>query len=142
MGMINTITGGITLLLAAIAGISLLVGGVGIMNIMYVSVLERTYEIGLRKSVGATSKNILWQFLWEAIFLTFLGGLVGVILGTIFSYLAFAAARSFCYDWNFQFSWTGLILGVSFSVITGLIFGVYPAKRAASMSPVEALRYE
>ncbi len=142
MGMINTVTGGITLLLAAIAGISLLVGGVGIMNIMYVSVLERTYEIGLRKSVGATSKNILWQFLWEAIFLTFLGGLVGVILGTLFSYAAFAVAKNFGFDWGFNFSWTGLILGVTFSVATGLIFGVYPAKKAASLSPVEALRYE
>jgi putative ABC transport system permease protein len=142
MGMINTITGGITLLLAAIAGISLLVGGVGIMNIMYVSVLERTYEIGLRKSVGATSKNILWQFLWEAIFLTFLGGLVGVLIGTFFSYLALIVAKSFGYDWGFNFSWSGLILGVSFSVITGLIFGVYPARKAANMNPVEALRYE
>ncbi|OGG89690.1 hypothetical protein A3H03_02090 [Candidatus Kuenenbacteria bacterium RIFCSPLOWO2_12_FULL_42_13] len=142
MGMINVITGGITLLLAAIAGISLLVGGVGIMNIMYVSVLERTYEIGLRKSVGATKSNILWQFLWEAIFLTFMGGLIGVIIGTLVSFGAFFAAKSFGFDFGLKFSWPGLILGVGFSVITGLIFGVYPARRAANLDPVEALRYE
>jgi len=142
MGMINVITGGITLLLAAIAGISLLVGGVGIMNIMYVSVLERTYEIGLRKSVGATKSNILWQFLWEAIFLTFMGGLIGVIIGTLVSFWAFFAAKSFGFDFGLKFSWPGLILGVGFSVITGLIFGVYPARRAANLDPVEALRYE
>ena len=142
MGMINVITGGITLLLAAIAGISLLVGGVGIMNIMYVSVLERTYEIGLRKSVGATKSNILWQFLWEAIFLTFMGGLIGVIIGTLVSFGAFFAAKSFGFDFGLKFSWPGLILGVGFSVITGLFFGVYPARRAANLDPVEALRYE
>src|SRR3989338_2060742 len=142
MGMINVITGGIALLLAAIAGISLLVGGVGIMNIMYVSVLERTYEIGLRKSVGATKSNILWQFLWEAIFLTFMGGLIGVIIGTLVSFGAFFAAKSFGFDFGLKFSWPGLILGVGFSVITGLIFGVYPARRAANLDPVEALRYE
>jgi len=142
MGMINVITGGITLLLAAIAGISLLVGGVGIMNIMYVSVLERTYEIGLRKSVGATKSNILWQFLWEAIFLTFMGGLIGVIIGTLVSFGAFFAAKSFGFDFGLKFSWPGLILGVGFSVITGLIFGVYPARRAARLDPIEALRQE
>ena len=109
---------------------------------MYVSVLERTYEIGLRKSVGATKSNILWQFLWEAIFLTFMGGLIGVIIGTLVSFGAFFAAKSFGFDFGLKFSWPGLILGVGFSVITGLIFGVYPARRAANLDPVEALRYE
>ncbi|HOZ37090.1 MAG TPA: ABC transporter permease [bacterium] len=140
--MVNTLSDGITFLLVAIAAISLLVGGVGIMNVMYVSVSERTYEIGLRKAVGATSKNILWQFLWEAIFLTFLGGLIGVILGTFFSFTAYLLAKNFGFDWGFNFSFIGLILSVSFSVITGLVFGVYPARHAASLNPVEALRYE
>ncbi|OGF39794.1 hypothetical protein A2477_00830, partial [Candidatus Falkowbacteria bacterium RIFOXYC2_FULL_47_12] len=116
MGMLDVITGGITLLLMAIAGISLLVGGVGIMNIMYVSVTERTYEIGLRKAIGATGANILWQFLWEALFLTLTGGVIGVVLGEVFSIVAAFAARSFGLDWNFNLSLSGLVLGVSFSV--------------------------
>lgn len=142
MGMIDTITGGITLLLIAIAGISLLVGGVGIMNIMYVSVTERTNEIGLRKALGATNKNILWQFLWEAIFLTFLGGFVGVFLGTAISWLSVLIAKSYGFNLGFKFSLTGFVLGTGFSVVVGLIFGVYPAKKAADMDPVEALRQE
>ena len=142
MNMLNQITGGITLLLVAIAGISLLVGGVGIMNIMYVSVSERTYEIGLRKAIGATNSNILWQFLWEAVFLTFVGGLIGVILGSVFSFTLFLIASHFGFDFGFNFSWFGLILAVSFSVIVGLIFGIYPALKASKMEPVEALRHE
>ena len=140
MGMIDTITGGITLLLAAIAGISLLVGGVGIMNIMYVSVAERTYEIGLRKAVGATNSNIMYQFLWEAIFLTVLGGIIGIILGELISLLAMYGANAAGLNWGYSFSMGGVILGVTFSSATGLIFGLYPAKKAAEMEPVEALR--
>ena len=142
LAMINTISGGITLLLVAIAAISLVVGGVGIMNVMYVSVSERTYEIGLRKAVGATEKAILWQFLWEAIFLTFSGGLVGVTLGTLQSFAVTFAARYAGIDWGFQFSWGGVALAVCFSVVVGLIFGIYPARKASRMQPVEALRQE
>ncbi len=140
MGMMDAITGGISLLLIAIAGISLLVGGVGIMNVMYVSVTERTYEIGLRKAVGATNSSILWQFLWEALFLTFLSGVIGIILGELFSTLAALAARYAGLDWNFTFSIFGIILGVGFSMLVGLIFGIYPARKAALMEPVDALR--
>jgi putative ABC transport system permease protein len=142
MQMMNTVTGGITLLLLAIAGISLVVGGVGIMNIMYVSVSERTYEIGLRKAIGATERNILWQFIWEAIFLTFTGGVAGVTLGTLLSLISSLAAKSFGFDWGFNFSWSGVLLAVSFSVAVGLIFGVRPARHAASLQPVEAMRME
>ncbi|MDD5290009.1 MAG: ABC transporter permease [Patescibacteria group bacterium] len=142
MKMMNTVTGGITLLLMAIAGISLIVGGVGIMNIMYVSVSERTYEIGLRKAIGATSGNILWQFMWEAIFLTFMGGVVGVVFGTLLSFISALAAKSFGIDWGFNFSVPGLFLAVGFSVAVGLIFGVRPARHAASLEPVEAMRME
>jgi len=142
LGMLDAITGGITLLLMAIAGISLLVGGVGIMNIMYVSVTERTYEIGLRKAIGATGANILWQFLWEALFLTLTGGVIGVVLGEAFSIVAALAARSLGLDWNFTLSLSGLMLGVGFSVAVGLVFGIYPARKAAKMEPVEALRQE
>jgi len=105
-------------------------------------VTERTYEIGLRKAVGATNKNILWQFLWEAIFLTFLGGLIGVVLGTIFSFFGALAAASVGFNLGLNFSPVGFILGTGFSVLVGLIFGVYPARKAAAMDPVEALRQE
>lgn len=141
-GILDTITGGITLLLVAIAALSLLVGGIGIMNIMYVSVTERTYEIGLRKSLGASQSNILWQFLWEAIFLTFSGGLMGILLGTLFSLIASMIVEKFGFNWGFNFSWPGLILAFSFSVLVGLVFGLYPAKKAAQMEPVTALRHE
>jgi len=142
LSLLGNITGGINMLLLAIAAISLLVGGVGIMNIMYVSVSERTYEIGLRKALGATKQNILWQFLWEAVFLTILGGLLGVILGTLFSWLAAYGAQAAGFDWQFSPSFIGLVIAVGFSVLVGLIFGVYPAKKAAKMQPVEALRSE
>jgi putative ABC transport system permease protein len=142
MKMMNTVTGGITLLLMAIAGISLIVGGVGIMNIMYVSVSERTYEIGLRKAIGATSGNILWQFMWEAIFLTFTGGVVGVIFGMFLRFISSVIAKSAGFDWGFNFSVGGLFLAVGFSVAVGLIFGVRPARHAASLQPVEAMRHE
>ena len=139
MEMVGAITGGITLLLAAIAAISLLVGGVGIMNIMYVSVAERTYEIGLRKAVGATNSNILWQFLWEAVFLTITGGIIGIIIGELISLTAMYGANSSGLDWGYSFSVGGIILAVSFASLTGLIFGIYPAKKASEMEPVDAL---
>ena len=140
MEILGAITGGITLLLAAIAAISLLVGGVGIMNIMYVSVAERTYEIGLRKSVGATKSNILYQFLWEAVFLTLMGGIVGIIIGELISFLAMYGANYAGLNWGYTFSSFGIILGVGFASLTGLIFGIYPAKKAADLEPVDALR--
>lgn len=142
MDILGSITQAINMLLIAIAAISLLVGGVGIMNIMYVSVSERTYEIGLRKAIGATKYNILWQFLWEAVFLTFLGGLIGVTLGTLISILVSVGASLAGFDWPFSFSLLGLILAVGFSVLVGLVFGIYPARKAANMTPVEALRAE
>ncbi|MBU2575822.1 ABC transporter permease [Patescibacteria group bacterium] len=140
MEMVGSITGGITLLLAALAAISLLVGGVGIMNIMYVSVAERTYEIGLRKAVGATNNDIMWQFLWEAVFLTVTGGIVGIIIGEIISLGAMYGANVTGLDWGYTFSNFGIILGVGFSCATGLIFGIYPAKKAADLEPVDALQ--
>ncbi len=142
MGIMDQITGAVNLLLIAIAGISLLVGGVGIMNIMYVSVSERTYEIGLRKAIGATNSNIMWQFLWEAVFLTFVGGLIGVILGTLMTFVSMTAASYMGFDFGNVIKLSGIILGVVFSVIVGLIFGIYPARKAANMEPVEALRHE
>ncbi len=143
METVSTIMNILTLFLAAVAAISLIVGGVGIMNIMLVSVAERTREIGLRKAVGATEKDILFQFLLEAVTLTALGGLIGIILGTLFSFLASLALNRFWnLDWAFAFPVQAALLGIGVSAMVGLIFGLYPARQASRKSPIEALRYE
>ena len=140
---VGTITTALTLFLVAMASISLFVGGIGIMNIMLVSVTERTKEIGLRKSIGATNQDILTQFLIEAVVLTVLGGIIGIALGTG---LAFAIGqllvRFAAVAWPWSFPWTGALLGLSVSAAIGLVFGIYPARHASHKSPMEALRYE
>jgi len=136
----EAVFGAINLLLIAIASISLVVGGVGIMNIMYVSVTERTYEIGLRKALGATYKNILWQFLWEAVVITFFGAIVGFLIGVLLSYLISVVAASQGIGWTFLISPSSVILAGSVSFILGIVFGVFPAMTAAKLDPVTALR--
>ncbi len=143
MEQVGTIMSILTLFLAAVAAISLIVGGVGIMNIMLVSVTERTREIGLRKALGATEKNILFQFLLEAVALTAIGGIIGIILGTLFSFLTSLALSKFWnLDWTFTFPLQAALLGIGVSAFVGLIFGLYPARQASQKSPIEALRYE
>jgi putative ABC transport system permease protein len=143
MAMVNTIMNILTLFLAAVAAISLIVGGVGIMNIMLVSVTERTREIGLRKAIGATEKDILFQFLLEAVILTALGGIIGIILGTSLSFLTSLALTRFAnLNWPFNFPVQAAALGIGVSAFVGLIFGLYPARQASQKSPIEALRYE
>lgn len=127
----------ITLLLGNIAAISLLVGGIGIMNIMLVSVTERTREIGIRKALGATYANILLQFLIEAIVIGVTGGLIGIILGIASSYAISAVAK-----WNTVISVWSIAAAFGFSMLIGLFFGIYPARKAALLDPIEALRYE
>jgi putative ABC transport system permease protein len=140
---LSTITTSLTWFLIAMASISLFVGGIGIMNIMLVSVTERTREIGLRKALGATDRDILSQFLLEAVFLTAIGGMVGIILGTLFSYLiSFGLSVGLNVDWKFVFPLTGIVLGLFVSSLVGLVFGGYPARKASRKSPIEALRYE
>lgn len=137
--IVDTIFNTITLLLIALAGISLLVGGVGIMNIMYVSVSERTFEIGLRKAVGAKKSQILWQFLLEAIIVTLLGGIVGIILGFLISWLITLIAQQLNFNWSFILPIQSIIIAFGFCSAVGLIFGYYPAKTAAEMDVIKAL---
>jgi putative ABC transport system permease protein len=140
---LNTITSVLTIFLVAIASISLLVGGIGIMNIMLVSVTERTHEIGLRKAVGATSRHILRQFLLEAAILTSLGGILGTILALALSYLITFVARSqYQLNWPWHLPYFAILLGLGVSALIGLTFGIYPASQAAKKDPIEALRYE
>ena len=126
-----------TLLLAGIAAVSLLVGGIGIMNIMLVSVTERTREIGVRKALGATRWNILFQFLIEAVVLCLLGGAIGVALGT-----GGAELMNRTFNWTTKVAPQSIGLAFGFSAAVGLVFGVWPARRAATLDPIQALRYE
>ena len=130
-------TGIFTALIAGIAGISLIVGGIGVMNIMLVSVTERTREIGLRKALGATQKSIMMQFIIEAVLLCILGGLLGVFIGTLLLFI-FTSLN----DWIFYMPISAIIGSITFSALVGLFFGIWPAKRAAKLDPAVSLRYE
>ncbi len=135
--MMNSTSDMMTVLLACIAGISLLVGGIGIMNIMYVSVTERTREIGLRMSIGARGIDILSQFLIEAVIISVSGGIIGILLGVIASWMVNVIAR-----WPVYIQLYSVVLSFAVCTVTGIFFGWYPAKKAASLDPIEAIRYE
>lgn len=135
--MMNSTSDMMTVLLACIAGISLLVGGIGIMNIMYVSVTERTREIGLRMSIGARGIDILSQFLIEAVIISVSGGVIGILLGVIASWMVNAIAH-----WPVYIQLYSVVLSFAVCTVTGIFFGWYPAKKAASLDPIEAIRYE
>lgn len=142
LDMIITITDALKYFLIAMAAISLIVAGIGIMNIMLISVNERTKEIGLRKALGANNRHIIWQFLIEAITLTLIGGAGGIILGTVGSWLISLIVRRLGYNYEFIVSASSIILALSVSTLIGLIFGLYPARQASRLEPVEALSYE
>jgi putative ABC transport system permease protein len=133
----SSISGTLTLLLGGIASISLVVGGIGIMNIMLVSVRERTREIGIRKAIGARGRDILAQFLVEALTLSLLGGVIGIAIGLVVSALIASVA-----GWAFSVSVTTIGAAVLFSLAVGVVFGVWPARQAARLDPISALRYE
>lgn len=140
---LSVITDILTLFLVSVAAISLLVGGIGIMNIMLVSVTERTREIGLRKAIGATESDILKQFLFEAVILTSTGGIIGIALGGFASFVVSVILSNFVgLNWVFTFPVSAAILGFGISATVGVIFGLYPARQASKKSPMEALRYE
>jgi putative ABC transport system permease protein len=126
-----------TVLLAAVAGISLLVGGIGIMNIMIVSVTERTREIGLRMSIGARGKDIMTQFLIEAVIISVTGGILGILAGGIATWIISAVVH-----WPVEISATSVVLSFMVCTIIGVVFGFYPAAKASNLDPIEAIRYE
>ena len=135
--MANSVSQTMTLLLASIAGISLVVGGIGIMNIMLVSVTERIKEIGLRMAVGAKKQDVLLQFIIEAIFISVIGGIIGIIVGSVCTNILGNLMK-----WNTEITFWSVMLAVSFSCIIGIFFGWYPAKKAANLNLIDALRYE
>ena len=137
LSIFDTITSTLTIFLSAIAGIPLLVGGIGIMNIMLVSVTERTREIGIRKAVGAKRRDILGQFLLESLLLSLIGGAVGILVGWL---ITFGAARQL--DFSPALNFTTIALATGFSALVGIVFGLYPAWRASGLDPIDALRYE
>ncbi|HRN96182.1 MAG TPA: ABC transporter permease [Candidatus Levybacteria bacterium] len=137
LGTVQTITSLLTAMIAGISGISLVVGGVGVMNIMLVSVTERTREIGLLKAIGAKEKDILMQFLIEAVIMTLSGGVVGIVIGISGAYLISLVAGI-----PFVISIPAVLIAVGVSTLVGVAFGLYPARRAARLSPIDALRYE
>lgn len=135
--MMNSTSNMMTVLLACIAGISLLVGGIGIMNIMYVSVTERTREIGLRMSIGAKGIDILSQFLIEAVIISVTGGIIGILVGCIASWLV-----QFLVNWPTSVQLYSIVLSFVVCTVTGVFFGWYPARKASNLDPIEAIRYE
>ncbi|MBO4481923.1 MAG: ABC transporter permease [Bacteroidales bacterium] len=137
LSTVSSVTQLLTVLLAVIASISLIVGGIGIMNIMYVTVTERTKEIGLRMSIGAQNRDIMLQFLSESIILSLIGGVIGILFGLLLSYVA-----SHFLNWPYVVSQSAIAISFLVCAATGIFFGWYPAKKAANMDPINALRYE
>lgn len=142
LDLLSTLTSALSFFLAAIAGISLIVGGVGIMNIMLIAVNERIQEIGLRKSIGARSVDITNQFLIEAILLTLIGALLGIVIGSFISFLISLVAGQLGYVWDYIVTPFSIFLSCGIAFLIGVIFGYYPARRASLLDPIEALRYE
>jgi putative ABC transport system permease protein len=139
---VKKITDVLRYFLLAIGTISLLVGGVGIMNIMLIAVSQRIREVGLRKAVGAKNSDVQMQFLIESVFISLLGGVIGIIIGIFVAFVVSVVAQALQYTWPFIVSWQSIVVATLVSMAIGIIFGFYPAGKAAKISPMEALRYE
>lgn len=140
---ITNVTNVLKYFLLAVGSISLLVGGVGIMNIMLISVNQRIREVGLRKAVGAKNVDIMTQFLIESVTITLIGGIIGIVSGVAISFvISLVVVNGFGYDWKFIVSWQSIAVATTVSILIGLVFGLYPARKASKISPMEALRYE
>jgi len=142
LSLVTAITDGLRYFLAAMAALSLVVGGIGIMNIMLISVTERTREIGLRKAIGANNFDILGQFLIEAMFITGIGGLIGIAIGVLFSFFISIGVQLAGFNWAFVIPPSSVVLALVVSAGVGLSFGFYPARKASKLNPIEALQYE
>jgi putative ABC transport system permease protein len=140
--MITQITNVLRYFLLSIGVISLIVGGVGIMNTMLIVVSQRIREVGLRKAIGAKNKDILTQFLVESSAISFFGGVIGIILGIIVAWIAAIIMQALKYSWPLLISWQSIIVATLVSLAIGVLFGMYPARKASKISPMEALRYE
>jgi ABC-type antimicrobial peptide transport system permease subunit len=140
--ILGSVTLGLTLFITTIAAISLLVGGIGIMNIMLVSVTERTQEIGLRKALGSRKRDILLQFLFESVMLTVIGGIIGMVGGLILAFFVSAIVQKYLGSYQFAVSVQAMVAAFFMALVTGLIFGISPARTASDLHPIEALRYE
>ncbi|MFA6184240.1 MAG: ABC transporter permease [Parcubacteria group bacterium] len=140
--IISTITNAMRYFLLSVGTISLIVGGVGVMNVMLIAVNQRIKEVGLRKAVGAKNSDVMLQFLIESATISFMGGLIGIIIGISFSFGASLMINSLGYDWKFIISPSSIVIAATVSIMIGIIFGLYPALKAAKISPMEALRYE
>ncbi|MDZ7611833.1 MAG: ABC transporter permease [Candidatus Moranbacteria bacterium] len=139
---VKKVTDVVRYFLLTVGSVALLVGGIGIMNIMLISVNQRVREVGLRKAVGAKNKDILLQFLTESVTVSLIGGLLGVVLGVATAFLIAAAANQLGYDWSFLISGWAILTAFAVSFVAGILFGIYPARKASKISPMEALRYE
>jgi ABC-type antimicrobial peptide transport system permease subunit len=142
LDILTSLTDALSYFLAMVAGISLIVGGIGIMNIMLVSITESTREIGLRKAVGAKKRDISIQYLVQTIALSMVGGVLGILSGIMISWLVSVVANYLGYAWDFIVTWQSVVLAVGFTFLVGLLSGWYPAKKAAELNPIDALRYE
>ncbi|MDR3559803.1 MAG: ABC transporter permease [Candidatus Pacebacteria bacterium] len=142
MTTIKQVTDVLRYFLLAIGTISLIVGGVGIMNIMLIAVTQRIREVGLRKAVGAKNSDVQTQFLIESVFISLLGGIIGIVIGVVVSFLVSVVAQALSYSWPFLVSWQSIVVATLVSMAIGIVFGLYPARKASRISPMEALRYE